>query len=275
MIHKVLVLSEILARKQELPLAYDFDLMAGSGHLTGRLIEDPALIDSILEGLNSLIEPTNYAQKYDLTDAESPLLFAMGDGNHSLATAKAIWEDLKPHVSPDHPSRYALVELVNLHDPSLNFEPIHRVLFNPGEDFETSLQLFFAEKLTLDSIADMPTLISEVAKSTSTQQRFGMIQPDSYILITLNHRSITSLPAVCSSSLTSISKAIPTLRSIMSTGMIRSMNWDASRQYWLLPAPHQQGLILPVGHRRWCPSAKDLLNEPCQGQALLHGMPEN
>jgi len=188
------VVSEILARKQELPLAYDFDLMAGSGHLTGRLIEDPALIDGVLEGLNSLIEPTNYAQKYDLTDAESPLLFAMGDGNHSLATAKAIWEELKPHASPDHPSRYALVELVNLHDPSLNFEPIHRVLFNPGEDFETSLQLFFAEKLTLDSIADMPTLISEVAKSTSTQQRFGMIQPDSYILITLDH-PIHNLPA--------------------------------------------------------------------------------
>ncbi len=181
------VLSEILARKQELPLAYDFELMAGSGHIAGRLIEDPGLINSVVEGLASLIEPATYAQKYDLPDAHSPLLFAMGDGNHSLATAKAIWEELKPHVSPDHPSRYALVELVNLHDPSLSFEPIHRVLFNPGEDFETALRLFFSDKLSLHSIAGMPTLIGEVAKSTSTTQRFGMIQADSYMLAELDH----------------------------------------------------------------------------------------
>lgn len=188
------VLSEIIARKQELPLAYDFELMAGSGHLAGRLIQEQSLIDSVLEGLNSLIEPATYTQKYDLPDAESPLLFAMGDGNHSLATAKAIWEELKLHVSPDHPSRYALVELVNLHDLSLNFEPIHRVLFNPGEDFETSLHLFFDEKLTLHSNADMPTLIADVAKSTSTQQRFGMIQPDSYTLLALA-QPVHNLPA--------------------------------------------------------------------------------
>ena len=181
------VLSEIFAQKDELTLAYDFELMAGSGHLAGRLIEDPALIESVVEGLASLIEPATYTQKYDLPDVESPLLFAMGDGNHSLATAKAIWEELKPHVSSDHPSRYALVELVNLHDPSLKFEPIHRVLFNPGEDFETTLRLFFAEKLTLHSIEDMQTLIVEVAKSTPTTQRFGMIQPDSYTLVELDH----------------------------------------------------------------------------------------
>ena len=181
------VLSEIFPQKDELPLAYDFDLMAGSGHIAGRLIEDPALIDSVVEGLASLIEPATYAQKYDLPDPESPMLFALGDGNHSLATAKAIREELKPHVSPDHPSRYALVELVNLHDPSLKFEPIHRVLFNPGEDFETALRLFFAEKITLHSIADMPTLIAEVAKSTPSTQRFGMIQPDSYTLVELDH----------------------------------------------------------------------------------------
>jgi len=188
------VLSGILARKEELPLAYDFELMAGSGHLSGRLIEDPVLIDTVLAGLASLIEPATYAQKYDLPNAESPLLFAMGDGNHSLATAKAIWEELKPHASPDHPSRYALVELVNLHDPSLKFEPIHRVLFNAGEDFVTTLRLFFAEKMTLHAIADMPALIAEVAKSTPNTQRFGMIQPDSFTLIELDH-PIHNLPA--------------------------------------------------------------------------------
>ena len=181
------VLSRVVAQKQELPVAYDFELMAGSGHLEGWLVEDPAMIDSILAGLASLIEPATYAQKYNLPDANAPLLFAMGDGNHSLATAKAIWEELKPHVAPDHPSRYALVELVNLHDPSLKFEPIHRVLFNPGEDFETTLQLYFAGKVQTHFIADMPTLIAETAKSTPTLQRFGMIQAESYTLVELDH----------------------------------------------------------------------------------------
>jgi len=181
------VLSKIRANKEELPLAYDFELMAGSGHLAGRLVEDPTMIDSVIEGLASLIEPKTYAQKYELPNAKNPLLFAMGDGNHSLATAKAIWEELKPHVGPDHPARYALVELVNLHDPSLSFEPIHRVLFNPGEDFNLTLQLFFDDKISLHPIPDMPTLVDEVSRSTPTSQRFGMIEADAYTLVILDH----------------------------------------------------------------------------------------
>ena len=68
--------------------------------------------------------------------ADQPvLLFAMGDGNHSLATAKAIWEKIKPTVGLDHPARYALVEIENVHDEALEFEPIHRVLFGLKQDF--------------------------------------------------------------------------------------------------------------------------------------------
>ncbi len=69
------------------------------------------------------------------------MLFAMGDGNHSLATAKAIWEEVKADVGMDHPARYALVELVNIHDVSLQFEAIHRVLFNAGELKKTLLHI--------------------------------------------------------------------------------------------------------------------------------------
>ena len=58
----------------------------------------------------------------------------MGDGNHSFATAKAIWEKMKGTVPSDHPARYALVEVVNVHDQGLEFEPIHRVLFNVKTD---------------------------------------------------------------------------------------------------------------------------------------------
>lgn len=180
------VLSEVRRHEQDLPIAYDFDLMADSGHLKGRFVSDPAIIESIVNGLASLIEPSAYAKKYDLPDAEFPLLFAMGDGNHSLATAKGIWEELKPHVGPDHPARFALVELVNLHDPSLCFEPIHRVLFNPGDDFIPSLQQFFGGAVNLHPLPDMRALVDEVAKSTYSLQRFGMITANGFTLVELS-----------------------------------------------------------------------------------------
>ena len=92
------VLKDVLEAKARLPLCYEFELMLGSGHLQGRLVAETALIDSVLSGLHALIESEAFASKYELPGGAPPLLFAMGDGNHSLATAKAIWEELKPTV---------------------------------------------------------------------------------------------------------------------------------------------------------------------------------
>ena len=108
---------------------YDFDLMFHSGHITGYGVTDPAVIESLAEGLSALWE----RQRRRDSGKNVPLLYAVGDGNHSLATAKAIWEDIKGDLSPkereNHPARFALVELVNLYDRGITFEPIHRVLF--------------------------------------------------------------------------------------------------------------------------------------------------
>ena len=87
------------------------------------------------------------ADKYGMADA-APLLFAVGDGNHSLATAKACYENLKKVTPPEQwaslPARYALVEVVNLHDDALTFEPIHRVLFHvDGRDLWDAFQAFY------------------------------------------------------------------------------------------------------------------------------------
>ena len=76
----------------------------------------------------------------------------MGDGNHSLATAKAIWERLKAQVGPDHPARYALVEIENIHDEGLEFEPILRVLF----DVETRYWRGAEQLLSRDGAAGRP-----------------------------------------------------------------------------------------------------------------------
>ncbi|WP_295579166.1 DUF1015 domain-containing protein [uncultured Oscillibacter sp.] len=111
---------------------YDFALQQGGGHLRGwRLTAEQT--DAVAAALAGLCTPAEMERKYGLGGA-APLLFAVGDGNHSLATAKQCYEDLKK-VTPeeqwaDLPARYALVEVVNNHDDALRFEPIHRVLFH-------------------------------------------------------------------------------------------------------------------------------------------------
>ena len=123
------LLEPIAAIKGQLPMLYDFDLMEGGGHITGWLVQgevaqafDARLADYIAS------VPAKYA---DLKGA--PVTLAVGDGNHSLATAKSCYEALKaanPGVDlSNHPARYALVELENIHDDSQVFEPIHRILF--------------------------------------------------------------------------------------------------------------------------------------------------
>ena len=115
---------------------YDFDLMERGGHITGYLVPEDLQAD-VCEILNTLARPHDFARKYD-AKGKPVLLFAIGDGNHSLAAAKAAYEEKKQNTPQeqwaDLPSRYALVELVNLHDESLEFEPIHRVCFDVDPD---------------------------------------------------------------------------------------------------------------------------------------------
>lgn len=111
---------------------YDFDLMLGGGHVRSYLL-NTAEQEKLQAALAALITPEAIESRYgDATLA--PLLFAVGDGNHSLATAKAIYEDLKAQLGEEqakqHPARYALVEIVNLQDEILEFEPIYRAVFD-------------------------------------------------------------------------------------------------------------------------------------------------
>ena len=116
--------------KEHLPLLYDFDLMMGGGHLCGYLLGKEEK-ERIEKALSFLADPKCFSDKYHVKD-RPVLLFAVGDGNHSLAAAKAYYEQLKAaHPDEDlseHPARYALVEVVNLHSPALKFEAIHRIV---------------------------------------------------------------------------------------------------------------------------------------------------
>ena len=110
---------------------YDFDLMQNGGHIKGYKIPD-SLVDSVFTGLEELADKDNFESKYNVKNKDV-LLFSVGDGNHSLATAKTCYENLKKELPKkeyeNHPARYALVEVVNIHSDALEFEPIHRVIF--------------------------------------------------------------------------------------------------------------------------------------------------
>ena len=126
--HDKVLLEPIAAGKETLPKLYDFDLMEGGGHITGWLVQGKAVDDFEAR----LADYTAHVgEKYKGLPGV-PMVFAVGDGNHSLATAKACYEELKKaHPGEDlssHPARFALVELENIHDEAQVFEPIHRVI---------------------------------------------------------------------------------------------------------------------------------------------------
>ncbi len=122
---------------------YDFELMLGGGRVAGWRASG-ALADTILAALESLGDPELQRAKYGAAAENGPLTLAVGDGNHSLAAARRWWERLRESLSPEqresHPARYALVELCNLHEPALDFEPIHRLILDTDDSaFEAEL----------------------------------------------------------------------------------------------------------------------------------------
>ncbi len=152
---KKTLIEPLYERRYYLEKAYDFDLMQNSGHIRGWFVREDREFDRIAQALENLSDPCTFRARYSHDNgADDVLLFAVGDGNHSLATAKAIWEEIKnayrdkpdaQRILSEHPARYALVELVNLHDEGLPFHAIHRVLFNiDASDFLRMLSAIFA-----------------------------------------------------------------------------------------------------------------------------------
>ena len=134
--HAILLMNdetdEVIGKIVKEKLIYDFDLMEGGGHISGwQLSGDVA--EALIDRVNK------YAQ-----NQKDNLVFAVGDGNHSLATAKTCWENLKKTLTEaereTHPARFCLVEIENIHDKALEFEPIHRVVF--GENAQKVLDDF-------------------------------------------------------------------------------------------------------------------------------------
>ena len=129
------VIGPLHIQRNNLPKLYDFDLMMGGGKIEGWLVSEPKLLDAVTAAIANLERHDN-------------MLFCVGDGNHSLATAKAVWDEAKQDLTEeereDHPLRFALCEVINLRDRAVEFMPIHRVMF--GVNASACVQ-FIVERL--------------------------------------------------------------------------------------------------------------------------------
>lgn len=152
------VIEPLFEKLASLEKLYDFDLMMNGGHINGYKVAEQSDISAIADALANLAQKNTFCSKYDISCDNEILLFAVGDGNHSLASAKGHWENVKVGLTEqeqqDHPARYALVELVNVHDAGLVFEPIHRVLFNVNaDDLLKEFSSFYGNTTCVDECA--------------------------------------------------------------------------------------------------------------------------
>lgn len=179
------VIEPLQQQKDRLQLLYQTELMLGGGHVAGYLLPSPQQEQQVVNALRKLADPELFYTRYGVSREKGVLLFAVGDGNHSLATAKAIWEKVKPQVGTDHPARYALVEIENVHDSGLAFEPIHRVLFGVKGDLSHALQSYFGEHASLQPAGSPQEMISAVQQPISRAQSIGVISSQGNFLLTV------------------------------------------------------------------------------------------
>ncbi len=173
------VIEAVAAQREALKPLYRTELMLGGGQVAGYAV-DAARGEAAARALDALAQPQAFADRYGVPPGTPPLLFAMGDGNHSLATAKVIWERCKARVGLQHPSRYALVEVLNIHDAALHVAPIHRLLFGVTGDLRQALAQHFGARLhcrDVGSADEMRRQVSAAAAGAGTRQTVGLIGP--------------------------------------------------------------------------------------------------
>jgi len=168
---------------------YDFELMKNGGRIEGYHINEDSALSSIANAITDLADEEAFHKAYG--DDKQMLLYAVGDGNHSLASAKQYWDNVKTGLKAnelnEHPARFALVEIVNIHDEGMKFEPIHRVLF------DCSLDNFLAEMdsafdLAVHEFNDAGTLEEFVKAEYDNKEShtFGLLYGDKHLAVSVN-----------------------------------------------------------------------------------------
>jgi len=197
-----------LAEEKKLRTVYSTDLMLDGGKIEGFALE-PEQRDAVFAALKGLINPEEQRRKYGESAVEHPLLFAVGDGNHSLATAKSIWEEQKKKgADPETcPARYALVELNNVHDEALVFEPIHRVFDGElAESVLDEMQKAFGSRMTVEEKSAEETVKIVLAHGNNTPHKFGWISPKKCAVVTITETDKTLVVATIQPTIDTIVK---------------------------------------------------------------------
>ena len=170
------VIEPIVAARDSLPRLYESELMLGGGRVAGFAV-DGVHRERTVRALQALADPQAFAARYRVAIDTPPMLFAVGDGNHSLATAKSLWDRVKGSVGMFHPSRFALVEVENIHDPALHFAPIHRLLFGVGVDVRQALAEAFGSRLSCTDVPSAAAMRERVLATGAAHQAVGLIGP--------------------------------------------------------------------------------------------------
>ncbi|MGP1419243.1 MAG: DUF1015 domain-containing protein [Sphaerochaetaceae bacterium] len=170
------IIEALAGRTDELEMAYDTPLMENGGHIKAWVVNRSEDIELACKGFEAL---------YDSLDPDNRLLFAMGDGNHSFATAKSCWEDIKQTLSPEerenHPARFCLVEIENIFDDGLEFEPIHRVLFSSTPSDVIRYLSRHCKSYTIEKAKDADELVRLI--NSGTRQRLGLCDENEFLSI--------------------------------------------------------------------------------------------
>jgi len=267
------------------PPIYDTELMLGAGRIKGWKLDDKAAWEMLATGLEKLAaKKSGGAAKSggaEKANGDAAFLFAVGDGNHSLAAAKAIWEEYKaahrgePNLMA-HPARWALVELENLYDPALDFEPIHRVLIGPGAG-ASALQQVLASVLTPqlpgyscrkpDDTAELAALVGD---AQCRRLRLGLVSGQNCFLVEADPvpLAVDALQPLLDAFVKEQGSKV-TIDYIHGTEELFRLSRDSRSTGILLPPFRKQGLFETVAKRGPLPRKSFSMGESCEKRFYL------
>jgi hypothetical protein len=248
---------------------YNTPLMMNSGNISGWFIDvgngEQSAFSFIVEKLEDLYNRS----KSRYGGEGKPFLFAVGDGNHSLATAKGIWEEYKAAHGgsslPDHPCRYALVEIENIYDPAIQFEPIHRVVFDTSYDGIISV-LSRLPDFSCREVKDAKEL-SKLCGQKTNGNRFGIIAEGKHALV---ETSATGISTACLQPL--LDKALPNNEIDYIHGddeVLRLASGNRKAAGILLPPIQKSGLFETVARTGPLPRKSFSMGHSCEKRFYL------
>ena len=184
-------------RAKTKPSRYKTQLLANAGNITGWVLDTQGDFEYLAAELERLVRQAIIRDGRTNPSAE-PFLYAVGDGNHSLATAKAVWEEYKKahqHEADimEHPASYALVEIENIYDEGIDFEPIHRIVFGTDlQEMEQLLQKELSAQISL--VPSLESLMDLLSATPAHTIQYGLVSQEGLRLVSIPGTAIATAP---------------------------------------------------------------------------------